>query len=208
MNIVIYGRYSDAGQSEQSIEGQRKVYIEDLVVEHIINDLTDEKINDMATKISALSAKDDNTEVIKRLKGLLKENEEATANLVKAIEAGKAVDVLTAQIEKRQAERVDLEVQLAVERMIRPVLTYDDIRFFLEKLRTGDANDHSCRVILMDILVERIYLYEGDDPRLEIYCRASAQKMTCPISEPPGSFIGQLARPPGLEPGTLCLEVL
>ena len=25
MNLVFYGRYSDAGQSEQSIEGQRKV---------------------------------------------------------------------------------------------------------------------------------------------------------------------------------------
>ena len=180
----------------------KKAYIEDLVVEHIINDLTDEKINDMATKISALSAKDGNTETIKRLKSLLKENEEATANLIKAIETGKAVEMLTAQIEKRQSERVDLEAQLAVERMIRPVLTYDDIKFFLEKLRKGDANDYSYRVILMDVLVERIYLYEGDDPRLEIYCRASDQKMTCPINEPRGSFIGQLARQQGFEPRT------
>ena len=28
MNVVFYGRYSDAGQSEQSIEGQRKVCYE------------------------------------------------------------------------------------------------------------------------------------------------------------------------------------
>jgi DNA invertase Pin-like site-specific DNA recombinase len=28
MNLVFYGRYSDAGQSEQSIEGQRKVCYE------------------------------------------------------------------------------------------------------------------------------------------------------------------------------------
>jgi DNA invertase Pin-like site-specific DNA recombinase len=28
MNIVFYGRYSDSGQSEQSIEGQRKVCYE------------------------------------------------------------------------------------------------------------------------------------------------------------------------------------
>ena len=183
----------------------KKAYVEDLVVEHIINDLTDEKINDMATKISALSAKNGNTDTIKRLKKLLKENEEATANLIKAIETGKAVEMLTAQIEKRQSEHKDLESQLAVERLIRPVLTYDDIRFFLEKLRNGDANDYSYRVILMDVLVERIYHYEGDNPRIEIYCRASEQKIMCPINEPSGSFIGQLAPQVGLEPTTLRL---
>jgi DNA invertase Pin-like site-specific DNA recombinase len=183
----------------------KKAYIEDKVIEYIMNDLTDEKINDMATKISALSAKDGNTEIIKRLKDLLKENEEATANLIRAIETGKAVEMLTSQIEKRQAERTDLEAQLAVEKMIRPVLTYDDIKFFFEKLRKGDTNDYSYRVILMDVLVERIYLYEGDDPRLEIYCRASDQKMTCPINEPQGSFIGQLAPRARIERATLRL---
>jgi len=156
--------------------------------------LTDEKINNMAEKISILSANNGNTETIKRLKGLLKENEDATANLICAIETGNAVEMLTAQIEKRQAERKDLETQLAVERMIRPVLTYEDIKFFFEKLRKGDANDYSYRVILMDVLVERIYLYEGDAPRLEIYCRASEQKIICPINEPRGSFMGQLVQ--------------
>ena len=75
------------------------------------------------------------------------------------------------------------------------MLTYNDIKFFFEKLKYGDANNYSYRVILMDVLVERIYLYEGDDPRLEIYCRASDQKITYPINEPRGSFMGQLARP-------------
>jgi predicted SnoaL-like aldol condensation-catalyzing enzyme len=172
----------------------KKAYIEDKVVESIVNDLTDEKINDMATKISALSAKDGNTEVIKRLNSLLKENEIATANLVKAIETGKAVDIVTAQIEKRQIERSDLEAQLATELMIRPVLSYNDIKFFFDKLRKGDADDYSYRVILIDVLVERINLFGDDNPRIEIYCRASDQKMMYPINEPCSSFMGHLVR--------------
>ena len=144
--------------------------------------------------------------MLKRLKRQIKENEEATANLIKAIESGKAVDVLTAQIEKRQIERVDLETQLAKEKMVRPVLSYNDVRFFLNKFKNGDVNDYAFRIAVIDTLVERIYLYDGDDARIEIFCNASENSIKVPINEPSGSFIGQLARQEGLEPPTLCLE--
>ena len=85
----------------------------------------------MARRISELSAKESNTDTLKRIKRQFKENEEATANLIKAIETGKAVDVISAQIEKRQAEHADLEIELAKEKMIRPVLTFEEVKFFL-----------------------------------------------------------------------------
>ena len=37
----------------------------------------------------------------------------------------------------------------------------------------GDANDYLYRIALIDALVDRIYLYDGDDARIEIYCKAS-----------------------------------
>ena len=180
----------------------RKQYIEDLVVNSVLDALTDAKIDEMANKISELSAKESNTETLKRLNKLLRENETATANLVKAIEAGKAVDVLSAQIEKRQLERSDLEIQLAQEKMIRPVLTYSDVKFFFENFKNGDANDYAYRIALIDTLIDRIYLYDGDDARIEIHCAASEHKISCPISEHSGSFMGQLAPPTGIEPIT------
>jgi hypothetical protein len=146
----------------------------------------------MAKKISELSATEGNTDTLKRLNRLLQENGEAMTNLVKAIEQGKAVDVLSAQIEKRQQEKADIEIQLAREKMARPVLSYSDVKFFFEKFKNGDAKDYGYRSALIDTLVDRITLYDGDDPRVEIYCKASEQKIQRPITEPSGSVMGRL----------------
>ena len=179
----------------------QKAYIEDAVVEGVMSVLTDGYINEIAQKIADLSVKECNTDTIKRLKKLLKENEEATANLIKAIETGKAVDVLSAQIEKRQSERADLEIQLAKEKMIRPVLTFDEVKFFFDKFRKGNVDDFAFRTALIDTFINRIYLYDDDDPRAEIYCNASEKSINVPIDKlDKSSSMGQLAQRPRSNP--------
>jgi len=121
----------------------QKAWIEDLVVGEVLAVLNDEYIDNIARKIAELSEKERNSDTTKRLNRLLKENAEATANLVKAIETGKAVDVLSAQIEVRQTEKADLEAQLAQEKMMQPILTYDEVKFFFDKFKGGDVNDIS-----------------------------------------------------------------
>ena len=174
-NVSIYQYYKCVTvrkHGDCKMKPVKKAYIEDLVVNRVLDALTYEKIDEMANKISELSAKESNTETIRHLNKLLRENETATANLVKAIESGKAVDVLTAQIEKRQNERADLEAQLAQEKMIKPILTYDEVRFFFEKFMNGDANDITFRMALVDTFINRIDVFDGEDSRLEIYCNA------------------------------------
>jgi len=161
----------------------KKEFIEDLVVEKVLSVLSDEYIETVAQKIADLSVKESNTDTIKRLKKLLKENEAATQNLIKAIESGKAVDVLSTQIERRQAEKADFEIQLAKEKMVRPVLTFEEVKFFFAKFKNGDANDHAYRAALIDAFINKIYLYDGDDARVEIYCNASDQMINCSIDE-------------------------
>ena len=166
----------------------QKTLVEDLVVNEILAILTDDFIDTMARRISDLSATDGNTDTVVRLKRLLKENEDATENLIKAIETGKVVDVLTAQIEKRQSERLDLEAQLAQEKMIKPILTYEEVKFFFEKFKGGDTNDITYRMALIDTFINKIYVFDGDDARLEIYCNAVKQKII--------RSIGKLTRSP------------
>ena len=184
----------------------QKAYIENSVVDGVLSILTDDYIKDIAKKVSDLSAKENNTDTVKRLKKQLKENETAIANLIKAIETGKAVDVLSEQIEKRQAERSELEIQLAKEKMSRPVLTQDEVLFFLERFKSGNANDITFRTALIDTFVDRIYLYDGEEPRAEIYCNASDKHINCPINEHNSSSMEQLARRERLERPALCLE--
>ena len=191
-NYACVTQRKGGGCSKKSV---KKEFIENLVVEKVLSVLNDDYINDIAQKIADLSAKESNTDTIRRLKKLLKENETATANLIKAIESGKAVDVLSAQIEKRQQEKADLEIQLAKEKMVRPVLSFDEVKYFFGKFKNGDVNDHAFRSALIDTFVNKIYLYDGDDARAEIYCNASGQKINCAIDEhSKRSSIAQLAR--------------
>ena len=188
-----YGCVTQRRRGDCKKKSVQKIYIEDLVVERVLSALNDEYIDEIARKISDLSMKEGNTDTVKRLKRLLKENEEATANLVKAIEQGKAIDVLSAQIEKRQAEKADFETQIAREKMINPILTFDEVKFFFEKFKNGDANDTTFRTALIDTFVNKIYLYDGDDSRIEIFCNASDKSIKVPLDKPvKGSSKGHL----------------
>ena len=181
----------------------QKALIEDKVVNEILAILTDDYIDTIARKISDLSATEGNTDTVARLNRLLKENEEATANLIKAIEAGKAVDVLSTQIEKRQSERADLEAQLAQEKMIKPVLTYEEVKFFFDKFKKGDASDTAYRMALIDTFVNKIYVFDGEDSRIEIYCNAVKQKIISSLGKLLRSPKEHLAPPTGFEPVNL-----
>ena len=187
----------------------KKAYIEDMVVYKVFEAITDEKIDKISQKISELSAKESNNATIKRLKAMLKDNEKATDNLVKAVESGKAVEVFSAQIEKRQAEHIDLEAQLAQERMIRPVLSYEEVKFFFDRFRQGDIDDFNYRIALVDVLVEKVSMYDGDNSRIEIYCRASNVLTGNAKSEPlnGGSDLERLARPMRFERTTFRVGV-
>ena len=80
------------------------------------------------------------------------------------------------------------------------MLLYEEVKFFFEKFKNGDASNISYRTALIDIFINRIYLYDGEDSRAEIYCNASNQTINCPIAEPvKSSSMEQLARPVRLE---------
>ena len=180
-------------------KAEQKIYIEDKVVNEVLAILTDDYIDTIARKIADLSAKEAYTDTVTRLNRLLKENAEATANLVKAIETGKAVDVLSAQIEKRQTERADLEAQLAQEKLMQPILTYEDVKFFFDKFKDGDVNDITFRMALIDTFINRIDVFDGEDSRLEIFCNAIKQKIISSLGKLVRSPKEQLARPARFE---------
>ena len=68
----------------------RKDYIEDAVINKTISFLTPANIDILARSIEACCEKERNTDSLKRLNKLIRENETATNNLVKALETGKA----------------------------------------------------------------------------------------------------------------------
>ena len=180
----------------------KKAYIEDLVVGKIKGLLIDETIDKIAIKVSDLCQKERNPDTLKRLNKQLRENEAATGNLIKALESGKVIDVIAAQIEKRQAEHLNLEAQLARERMLSPDLTFEQVKYFFSKFKDGDVDDLAYRRGLVDTFVRKIYLF---DDKLIIICNAGDQTKICPLSELGGSFRGRFGGPKGDRTPDLCI---
>jgi site-specific DNA recombinase len=144
-----------------------KEYIEDLVVHKLHDFLTAENINTIAHEVVALCERERNNDELKRLKRLLNDNGKATENLLKALESGQIIDVLTERISQKQKERADLEHQIMVEETQHPAPTINEIRFFLSQFKRGDIDDPKYRRGLVDMLVNKIYLY---DEKITILC--------------------------------------
>lgn len=75
-------------------------------------------------------------------------------------EKGEIVDLITQRIRRKQLERQELEKQLAEEIMKHPILTVDEVKFFLNKFKAGDAKSIKYRKSLIDTFVRGIYLQE------------------------------------------------
>jgi len=136
-----------------------KDWIEDLVVTETRKLLTTDRINIIAKAVVEFSEQESDSGELKRLERLLKENQKATHNLVKALESGQVIDVITEQIKVRQQEKQQLEKAIAEESSKHHVLTIQEVRLFLHKLKDGDINDIKYRKTLINTLVNRIYLY-------------------------------------------------
>lgn len=144
-----------------------KSYIEELVITETRKLLTRDNIDKIASEVVLLCEQERNTDNLKRLKRLLKENERATENLLKALESGQLIDILAERISQKKKEHDDLERQIFMEKTSNTVPTVNEIRFFLNQFRKGDINDAKYRQALVDTFVNKIYLY--DDKMTVLY---------------------------------------
>lgn len=92
-----------------------KQYIEDRVVSECLKMLTDDKIRYIAKRVAEECNKSPDNISVREIKKAIKEVDAAIENLWKGIEQGQSVDMLTERLHKRQAEKKELETQLAIE---------------------------------------------------------------------------------------------
>ncbi len=175
----------------------KKNTLEDLVVSEVVALLHSDKLPKIITATLKYSEQDSNTAAIKFINKQLKENETATKNLIKALESGKAVDIITEQIENRQAEKEQLKLDLAREKMLSQALDENQVTFFLNRLKAGDVNDINYRQSLVDMFIAKILLHKT---KVEIICTFDGYKIEIPINELEGSFMGRLVEAGGVEP--------
>lgn len=122
--------------------------------------LTPERIEYIAKKIVALCEKErnDKSEITALEKELRKVKKEAR-NLLAAIKAGKAKQILLDELEQLEIQQQDIERQMEAERIRIPTLTVDKVTFFMERFVNGDIHDAYFREKLLNTFVNKIELH-------------------------------------------------
>lgn len=137
-----------------------KEYIEDRVIAECLKMLTDDKIGYIAKRVAEECAKSPDNREAKRLKRAIKEVDEAIENLWVSIEQGQAAELLTERLNQRQAEKEQLEAQLAIENNKKINLTEAQIVAFLDYVCEMPLDDAEKRRAIINIFVHSVYLYD------------------------------------------------
>jgi DNA invertase Pin-like site-specific DNA recombinase len=138
----------------------RKHEIEAFILNQAREQLTDENISMIAKVVSEISKRENNTPFLAEIKKKLKENAKATNNLLDAIESGEHMELLSERLSLKKQEKVDLENALIREQWDKAELSDSEIKFFLNRLRTGDVDDEKYKRALIAIFINAVYLYD------------------------------------------------
>ena len=141
----------------------QKNYIEELVLTKCREALTDKNIEQIANKVMYLIKREKDTEKIRNLKHKLKKKQSEKSNLIKSIKDGASEtirNVIFSELENIENQIRLLEKELSIENMKSLPIDLSQIKFFLYSLRNGSLDDIKYRKTLINVLVNKIYLYD------------------------------------------------
>lgn len=137
----------------------KKIWIESLVIDETMKMLFDDPLMEsIADKLIELQSQENTT--LPLLKQQLEEAEKGIQNMLNAIQAG----IFTASTKQRLDELEDtkskLEIRILQEEMHKPMLSKEQILFWLHRFRKTDVAHQDQRQKLVDSFVNAVYLYE------------------------------------------------
>lgn len=137
----------------------RKDWIEDIVVNATMKMLMSDTTIDAI--VSALMTLQDAENVnLPLYEKQLKETNVAINNLLNAIQAGILNRFTKERFDQLEATRDELENKIAAEKLAKPRITEEQLRFFLDRFRKLDVRQLSHRRMLIDTFVNAVFLYD------------------------------------------------
>lgn len=141
----------------------RKFWIEELVIEHVAALVQDEELLEFIAENTYQYYLEQNTEsaYTDSLRQALEETEKATANLVKALEAGIFNEATKWRMEELDGQREELRAALAASKLREDLgLKKEHILYFLHQFANMDYTDIECQKRLIKIFVNSIFVYD------------------------------------------------
>lgn len=178
-----------------------KDVIEDYVISKTRNLLDNSNINEIAKNIVETLNKSKDVAETKRLKTELSRNNKGRKNLFDSLKICKSdalKEEIMEELSRMEKQNKEIQNQLIYEEINLLELTVHDIVQFLKDLKKGRINDNLYRKMLIDVFVNKIYLYE--DGRIMLLFTTQANP--CEDKIPPlnwleSSFGSNIAPPSG-----------
>ena len=177
----------------------KKEYIEDIVVKMARDILTDKTIDKIANNVYKQVEKEKNNSEIKKLQKRLKENEKQKNNLMNSLricDIDSVRKTIFNEIKKVEDERNIIKNEILICNSQYLDITVEEIVFFLRKMREGDINNIRYKKMLINVLINKVYLY--DDNITIIFNVKEQQNRTIQIpniEEIESSFLGNSGQP-------------
>ena len=140
----------------------RKQWLEDLVVNQTMQLVKDDAaMESIIAKVMELQNKENTN--IPLYEKQLRDAESGIQNMLNAIQAGILTSSTKERLEQLEETKRELEARIAEEKLAKPKVTEEFIRFWLLRFRKLDMRLKDQRQALVDTFINAIYLYDDKD---------------------------------------------
>ena len=136
----------------------RKQWLEDLVVNETMKLVEDDAMESIIAKVMELQNKENTN--IPLYEKQLRDAESSIQNMLNAIQAGILTSSTKERLEQLEETKRELEARIAEEKLAKPKVTEEFIRFWLLRFRKLDMSLKDQRQALVDTFSNAIYLYD------------------------------------------------
>ena len=137
----------------------RKQWLEDLVVNETMKLVEDDaSMNAIIAKVMELQNQESTDLPIYEKQ--LKETETGITNMLNAIQMGILTSSTKERLEALEDQRKELQARIAEERLAKPKMKEEFVRFWLLRFRKLDMTQPEQRQALVDTFINAIYLYD------------------------------------------------
>lgn len=163
---IIYNYYkcnNSGGSKPCKKKMVQKDYIEDIVINECLKLLTPKNIKRIAKEVVKIATSTEDKSEIKRLEKSIAEVQKQKENQMKSLRVCDddiLRDMIFDDLKVLGNKLVNLEEQLRVESLRHQTITIDQVVAHLTKLANGDINDITYRRTLINLFINKIYLYD------------------------------------------------
>ena len=177
------GKAKRKGQAHCSLKAIRKEPLERFVVDTAVKLVLNNPVIEHLTDLILEAQSQENTR-LPVLKEQLRDTEKRLANLLEAIEQGILTSTTKQRLDELETRRDALKASILEEELQRPTLSREQILFWFERFRQGNANSPVYQRQIIDNFVNSVYIFED---RVVLNFNFKENAKTVPLREVLGS---------------------